>query len=61
MHENAHHVNAHFHGLAGCQHIGGLNGAVLGEGVGQNFEKLQFLEVVTVCDHLGLLGGGELE
>jgi hypothetical protein len=29
---------------------------MLGEGVGQHLGKLQLLEVVTFCDHLGLLG-----
>jgi hypothetical protein len=34
---------------------------VLGEGVGQRLGELQLGEVVAICDHLGLLGRGELK
>jgi hypothetical protein len=55
LHKCPHHVDAHLHCLSRGQHIGRLNRAMLGEHQRQRFGILQFLEVITVCDHLGQL------
>jgi hypothetical protein len=59
-HEGTHDIDVHFDSLGSGQHIGRLDGTILGEGERQSLGELQLLEVVAICDHLGLLCGGEL-
>src|SRR5882762_8502126 len=61
LHESTHDIDAHFDSLGSGQHIGRLDGTMLGEGDRQSLGELQLLEVVAICDHLGLLRGGELQ
>lgn len=42
-------------------HIGGRDRAVFGGGVGLHLGEFEFVQVVAICDHLGLLGWRELE
>ena len=59
--EGAHDVDAHLHRLGRRQHVGGLDGAVFGEGVGQGLGIPELGEVVAICDHLCFLGDCQLE
>lgn len=59
--EGPNHVNAHLYGLMRGEHIRGLDGPMLGECKRQRPGKLQLGEVVAICDHLGLLGRGQLK
>jgi len=61
MHKSAHHINPHFHRLGRCQHVSRLNRPMLGKRIRQGFGKFELLEVVAICDHLGLLSGSELK
>src|SRR3990167_8104428 len=59
--KSTHHVDTHFHRLRRVQYIGCLNGTMLREGKRQGSGKLELMEVVTICDHLPLLGFSKLE
>ena len=59
--KGADHEDAHLHGPGRVEDIGGHDRAVLGEGVGQDRGKLETVEVVAICNHLGFLFGGDLE
>ena len=59
--EGADDDQAHLHGAGAVQDIGGLQGSVFGEGVREDRRKLEGAEVVTICNHLGLLVRRELK
>jgi len=45
----------------GVEDVGGHDGSVFGEGLRQGGRKLEALEVVAICDHLGFFLLAELE
>jgi hypothetical protein len=45
-------IDAHGHGAGTVQRVGGHEGAVLGEGAGEDRRESQPQEAVTICDHL---------
>jgi hypothetical protein len=60
-HKGSDHEDTGLHRPRAVQNISQHQGTMLGEGVRQMRRKLQAREVVTICDHLGFLGFGELE
>jgi hypothetical protein len=50
---------ARVHGALTAQDISSHDGTVFRESVGKFWREFKALEVVTICDHLALLGGGE--
>jgi hypothetical protein len=54
--EGPHDVDAHVHSVRALEHIRRHQCAMLGEGERPCSGELEAGEVVTICDHLGLLG-----
>ncbi len=48
-------------GPASVQDTGHHDGLVFCEGIGKDRRKLESLEVVAICDHLGFLLGSEAD
>ena len=61
FHERAHHIQTDFHGALRIQHRRYHQRTVLGKCIGQSLGEFELGKVVTVCDHLILLGLAELK
>ncbi len=55
LHEGAYDINTDLNRSRSIEDAGHHHGSVLGKGIGQSWGKLEGLEVVAICDHLGFL------
>jgi len=59
--ESPNDANAGLHGHRAIEDAGEHDGAVFGEGIGQNGRKFEACKVVAICDHLGFFLGRQFE